>query len=170
MESVSIRRIKPTCSGGSDASSRRPRCIRQARAWACGFRARSRACMMVTSPSSPSPAWAALSRWRFPWIQPQYQSPDVRSRFRPARPLDLALTLSAIGPGPSMRIRDGEAWRATHTPDGPATVRLARDAEGLVDVDAWGPGAEWAAAAAPVMCGEEDDDSGYQPAHPALAA
>ena len=49
-------------------------------------------------------------------------------------------------------------------------MRLARDAESLVDVDAWGPGAAWAAAAAPVICGEEDDDSGFQPAHPALAA
>ena len=69
-----------------------------------------------------------------------------------------------------MRLRDGEVWRATYTAEGPATVRLARDAEGMVDVDAWGPGAAWAAAAAPVMCGEEDDDSDFQPAHPALAA
>ncbi len=39
-----------------------------------------------------------------------------------------------------------------------------------VMLEAWGPGAEWAAAHAPELCGEHDDDSGFQPAHPALAA
>jgi 3-methyladenine DNA glycosylase/8-oxoguanine DNA glycosylase len=36
-------------------------------------------------------------------------------------------------------------------------------------VDAWGPGAAWAAKHAPALCGEEDDDSGFQPADRLLA-
>src|SRR5439155_18061037 len=61
-----------------------------------------------------------------------------------------------------------EAWRATHTPQGPATLRLVL-ADGVVDVDAWGPGAAWAAENAPALCGEEDDDAGFKPRQPALA-
>ncbi|TMC05134.1 MAG: hypothetical protein E6J30_09200 [Chloroflexi bacterium] len=67
-----------------------------------------------------------------------------------------------------MRLRGGEVWRATHTPQGPATLHLVM-AHGVVDVDAWGPGAAWAAENAPALCGEEDDDSGFLPREPALA-
>ncbi|OLB93659.1 MAG: hypothetical protein AUI15_18375 [Actinobacteria bacterium 13_2_20CM_2_66_6] len=67
-----------------------------------------------------------------------------------------------------MRLRGGEVWRATHTPQGPATLHLVM-ADGVVDVDAWGPGAAWAAENAPALCGEEDDDSGFLPREPALA-
>ena len=67
-----------------------------------------------------------------------------------------------------MRLRGNEVWRASHTPQGPATIRLAM-AGGMVDVDAWGPGAAWAAQNAPALCGEEDDDSTFQPHEPALA-
>jgi len=67
-----------------------------------------------------------------------------------------------------MRLRGGEAWRATHTPQGPATVHLVMS-DGVVDVDAWGAGAAWAAENAPALCGEEDDDSGFQPREAALA-
>jgi endonuclease III len=93
---------------------------------------------------------------------------DLVSRFRLTRPLDLALTLSPIGQGPWMRLGKGEAWRATNTPDGPATLHLTH-ADGTVDVAAWGPGAAWASAHAPALCGEEDDDSGFRPVHPLLA-
>jgi 3-methyladenine DNA glycosylase/8-oxoguanine DNA glycosylase len=44
-------------------------------------------------------------------------------------------------------------------------MRLERT-NGSVDVRAWGPGAEWAVANAPGLCGEQDDDSGFAPAHP----
>jgi 3-methyladenine DNA glycosylase/8-oxoguanine DNA glycosylase len=67
-----------------------------------------------------------------------------------------------LGTGPSLRLRDGEAWWATHTPEGPGTVRLVPSG-GVVEVEAWGPGAGWVAAQAPVLCGEGDDDSGFQP-------
>jgi 3-methyladenine DNA glycosylase/8-oxoguanine DNA glycosylase len=40
---------------------------------------------------------------------------------------------------------------------------------GFVDVRAWGPGAQWAVDHAPVLCGEEDDASGFAPSHPLIA-
>ena len=94
--------------------------------------------------------------------------PDVITRFEPARPLDLGLTLGPIGERRSLRINGGEAWRATLTPQGPATLRLVQ-AVGVVDVEAWGPGASWAAAHAAELCGEHDDDAGFVPRHPFLA-
>ena len=71
------------------------------------------------------------------------------------------------GYGPWLRLADREVWRACHTPHGPATLHLVHAAEG-VDVDAWGPGAVWAAEQAPVLCGERDDDSTFAPDQPAL--
>jgi 3-methyladenine DNA glycosylase/8-oxoguanine DNA glycosylase len=67
-----------------------------------------------------------------------------------------------------LRVHDHQAWRATLTPEGPATVHLTL-ANGAVEVEAWGPGAAWAAAGAGALCGEEDDDAGFRPAHPLLA-
>ena len=94
---------------------------------------------------------------------------DAITQFEPGRPLDLALTLGAIGDSPSLRITSGEAWRATLTPDGPATVHLLQSADGVVAVEAWGPGASWAAGHAPALCGQDDDDSGFVPRHPFLS-
>jgi endonuclease III len=96
-------------------------------------------------------------------------TPDVQSSFVPRRPLDLALTLGAIGQGAWMRLSAGEAWRAAHTPEGPVTVHLMHSAVERVEIEAWGPGAAWAAGQAPALCGEEDDDSGFRPQHPLLA-
>ena len=59
-------------------------------------------------------------------------------------------------------------WRATHTPEGPATLHLLQR-DGAVEIEAWGPGAGWAAASAATLCGEDDDDSGFQPTHHALS-
>lgn len=95
-------------------------------------------------------------------------APDVVSRFEPARPLDLALTLAPLGESRSLRIGDGEVWRATLTPEGPATVHLAQAGD-TVEVEAWGPGAQWAASQADALCGEHDDDAGFVPRHPFLA-
>ena len=95
-------------------------------------------------------------------------APDVVTRFEPARPLDLALTLAPIGGAPSLRVDAREAWRATLTPDGPATIHLVQS-DRAVEVEAWGPGARWAAAQAPTLCGEHDDDAGFIPRHPFLA-
>ena len=93
---------------------------------------------------------------------------DAEGRFEPRRPLDLRRSLNLLGYGPWARREDGAVWFATRTREGPATLHLARR-NGTVDVRAWGPGAAWAAAHAPALCGEEDDDSGFDPTHPVLA-
>jgi len=93
---------------------------------------------------------------------------DAEGRFEPRRPLDLRGTLNLLGYGPWVRREDGAVWLATRTREGPATLHIARR-NGTVDVRAWGPGAAWAAAHAPALCGEEDDDSGFNPTHPLLA-
>ncbi len=92
----------------------------------------------------------------------------MRTRFELSRPLDLALTIAPIGQGASVRLYGREAWRASLTPEGPAAVHLVH-VGGAVEVEAWGPGAAWAAEGAAALCGQEDDDSGFRPAHPLLA-
>ena len=92
----------------------------------------------------------------------------LRARFQPRGPLDLGLSIAPIGQGAWLRVHDSEAWRATFTPEGPATVHLKK-ANGAIEVEAWGPGAAWAIVGARALCGEEDDDSGFRPRHPLLA-
>ncbi len=92
---------------------------------------------------------------------------DVHARFELRRPLDLRATLAPIGQGAWLRLSDGEAWRAGQTPEGPATLHLVHSGA-AVEVEAWGRGAAWAAANAPALCGEEDDDTGFSPGHPLL--
>jgi len=90
---------------------------------------------------------------------------------RPGAPLNLRLTLAPLCRGrgdPSMRLASDGVWRATRTPDGPATVHLALRHD-VVHVEAWGPGAEWALETAPALVGEDDDASGFAPQHPAVA-
>ena len=59
-------------------------------------------------------------------------------------------------------------WRATHTPEGAATVHITL-ADGVVDVEAWGAGARWALDHAADLCGERDDASTFHPREPVLA-
>ncbi|HYR48792.1 MAG TPA: DNA-3-methyladenine glycosylase 2 family protein [Candidatus Eisenbacteria bacterium] len=88
--------------------------------------------------------------------------------FETTRPLDLHSTLAPIGPGPSLFFDGADAWRATRTPEGPATIHL-RQRAGTIEVEAWGPGGEWAAAHAPHLCGEQDDPTGFAPQHRVIA-
>lgn len=92
----------------------------------------------------------------------------MRTSFQTTRPLDLFSTLAAIEFGPSLTIQNADVWRATRTPEGPATVHL-RKVAGTIEVEAWGPGATWAASKAPSLCGEEDDATGFQPLHRLIA-
>ena len=76
-----------------------------------------------------------------------------------SRPLDLRLTLGPLWLGnrdPTRRVASSEAWRATRTPEGAATLRL-RQARGGVEAEAWGPGAAWALDRVPELVGEADD-------------
>ena len=93
--------------------------------------------------------------------------PEAFAAFTPKRALDLGLTLGPIGLGPWLYIAEDEVWRATLTPDGPATMHLLR-LRGEMRVEAWGPGAAWAVGNAPALCGEDDDDSGFKPDLPLL--
>ncbi len=66
---------------------------------------------------------------------------------------------------------DGTWWRASLTPEGPATVRL-RQPRGVgtqVEAQSWGPGAEWALDHVPWLLGDGDDPRGFEPAHPVLS-
>ena len=93
--------------------------------------------------------------------------PDAQTRFELGRPLDLALTLGPIGRGAWLHADRSEAWRATCTPEGAATLHVQHDGR-VADAKAWGPGARWAVDRAPVLCGQSDDDSGFRPAHPLI--
>ena len=62
-----------------------------------------------------------------------------------------------------MRFAPTGIWRATHTPDGPATIRLRREGSTAVRVSAWGSGAEWAIERSADLIGESDDPSPFEP-------
>jgi 3-methyladenine DNA glycosylase/8-oxoguanine DNA glycosylase len=97
--------------------------------------------------------------------------PELSSAFRLDAPLNLRETLfdARWGPrDPCMRIVEGEAWRATRTPLGPATERLRLAADGSVLIDAWGAGAEWLVQKAPALCGAADDATTFKPDEPLL--
>ena len=88
-------------------------------------------------------------------------------------PLDLRRTLAPARRGagdPSMTLAPGECWRASNTPDGPATTHL-RHRGGQLEIEAWGPGACWAAEHAPALAGLHDDGEGFDPrCHPVVSA
>jgi 3-methyladenine DNA glycosylase/8-oxoguanine DNA glycosylase len=85
----------------------------------------------------------------------------IETTVRPRLPIDLRLSLGTLrhgGRDPSVRIRGEEVWRATRTPEGPATVCYSGGGR-EIRVSAWGPGAEHAIAHAPDVLGARDDMS-----------
>ena len=79
-----------------------------------------------------------------------------------------AVRLQCLGRmDPTMKLADGELWRAFRTPSGPATVHL-RSEQGVVHAQAWGDGAGCALDRLPVVSGIEDDPSAFQPRHPQI--
>lgn len=89
---------------------------------------------------------------------------------RHALPVDVTRSLSPLRNGPTdptiRRDAQGAMWRATRTPIGPATTRIAAEGDG-VEVRAWGPGAAWAVEAAPELLGCRDSLEGFVPGrHP----
>jgi 3-methyladenine DNA glycosylase/8-oxoguanine DNA glycosylase len=96
-------------------------------------------------------------------------------RWRPGRPLDLALVLGPMRRGsgdPTHRHVPGDdIWRATRTPHGPVTTAFrVPPGDDAVEVRAWGPGADWALDTAPDLLGAADDPTGFEPRHPVVAA
>ena len=71
---------------------------------------------------------------------------------------------------PTYRVDEaGRHWRALGSPAGAATLRvLARPALGVIEADAWGPGASWALDRLPDMLGANDDPSGMPLLHEAV--
>lgn len=69
-----------------------------------------------------------------------------------------------------MHIGPDGVWRATRTPQGPATIHVTRSGHDLL-ARAWGPGAELELAALPRVLGCDDDPTGFDAdAHPVMAA
>ncbi|MFI5766608.1 DNA-3-methyladenine glycosylase family protein [Streptomyces sp. NPDC051563] len=102
--------------------------------------------------------------------QPPTPTPGTATRtWTPPGPLDLGLTLGPLRRGPAdptFRATAGAVWRATRTPAGPATLRVARAGDGVgVTATAWGPGADWILEALPELLGSADDSSGFVPRH-----
>ncbi|WP_405614661.1 DNA-3-methyladenine glycosylase family protein [Streptomyces sp. NBC_00076] len=93
-------------------------------------------------------------------------------RWVPDWPLDLGLVLGPLrrGPGdPTFRaMPDGSVWRASLTPVGPGTLRVAA-VRGEVLGEAWGPGAEWLLGRLPGMLGADDDPAAFTPRHRVVA-
>jgi len=87
-----------------------------------------------------------------------------------ASPVDLRLTLRPLhsAGGLTMRFAAEGVWRATRTPDGPATLHLSGGGT-RVDVEAWGAGAAWAVEHAPALVGADDHEDGFEARHPVVA-
>jgi 3-methyladenine DNA glycosylase/8-oxoguanine DNA glycosylase len=91
--------------------------------------------------------------------------------FPVAGPLDLRRTLLPLMRGtgdPTTRIGLRDAWRATRTAIGPATLHLELAHDRLV-ATAWGPGAADAIEHAPGWAGLLDDDRDFRPRHEIVA-
>ncbi|MFV0135637.1 DNA-3-methyladenine glycosylase family protein [Streptomyces sp. HMX87] len=102
----------------------------------------------------------------------QAAAPGKVRTWVPDGPFDLGLVLGPLrrGPGdPTFRaMPDGSVWRASLTPAGPGTLRVAARG-GEVRGEAWGPGAEWLLERLPGMLGADDDPSAFRPRHRVLA-
>ena len=95
---------------------------------------------------------------------------DARS-YPLAAPLDLRRTLAPLSRGPydlTIRLATGRAWRATRTPDGPATLALTHEGETL-RAEAWGPGAERALDSVPALLGLDRDPAPIPADQPLVA-
>ncbi|MEU2427921.1 DNA-3-methyladenine glycosylase 2 family protein [Streptomyces sp. NPDC007861] len=94
-------------------------------------------------------------------------------RYVPPGPLDLGLVLGPLRRGPAdptfRTAPDGSVWRATRTPAGPGTLRVAAH-DGAVHAQAWGPGAEWLLEQLPALLGDADDPDAFAPRHRLVAA
>lgn len=91
----------------------------------------------------------------------------------PPYPLNLGLTVGPLRRGPAdptfRATPDGSAWRASRTPQGPGTLRVAVRS-GTVEAEAWGEGADWLLDQLPQLLGDADDPAAFTPRHRLLAA
>ncbi|MFZ2239666.1 MAG: 3-methyladenine DNA glycosylase [Gordonia amarae] len=91
----------------------------------------------------------------------------------PPFPLDIRATVDCLHRGsgdPSMRYApDGSIWRASHTPDGPGTIRLQAGPDGVRGTG-WGPGGPWLIDQFPELLGVLDDPEELRTADPVVNA
>lgn len=84
------------------------------------------------------------------------------------RPLDLLGTLAPLRHGtgdPTIDLSADQVWRASRTPDGPATLHLRLEGPS-VRARAWGPGADEVLETAPDLLGESDEPPTLRGPHP----
>lgn len=100
-------------------------------------------------------------------------APHARSRWRPSTPASIELALGPLqranGDPTQRRDRERAWWRTARTPAGPGTLRL-RAAGTEIDIDAWGPGADWLVGSVPGLLGAADDPTGFRPQHQVIEA
>jgi 3-methyladenine DNA glycosylase/8-oxoguanine DNA glycosylase len=86
----------------------------------------------------------------------------------PCEPFDILRGLRRGRGDPTFQVdTDGTLWRGSMTPAGQVTLRiLRRRTEAVIELEAWGPGADWALDQAPAMLGALDDPSDFDPADP----
>ncbi len=86
-------------------------------------------------------------------------------RLRLEVPIDVMATLAPHRRGagdPCQRDADGTIWRTWRTLDGPATLRIrVEPADGVIDAQAFGPGADCALEALPRLLGIDDDPAAW---------
>ncbi|MER5405277.1 DNA-3-methyladenine glycosylase 2 family protein [Streptomyces sp. NPDC002769] len=108
-----------------------------------------------------------------PGVPRQADGPGLGRTWTPPGPLDLGLVLGPLrrGPGdPTFRATpDGSVWRASRTPAGAGTLRVAVRS-GEVRAEAWGPGARWLLEQLPDMLGASDDPAAFEPRHRLVAS
>ncbi|MBT2456329.1 DNA-3-methyladenine glycosylase [Streptomyces sp. ISL-86] len=88
----------------------------------------------------------------------------------PDGPVDLGLILGPLRRGPAdptfRTTPDGSVWRASQTPQGPATLRVTQPSPGeAIHAEAWGPGADWMLGQLPSLLGADDDPTVFVPRH-----
>ena len=103
---------------------------------------------------------------------PLHQMDAIRTTYAPRRAVSLRLTLAPLAQGrtdPTMQRDATGVWLTLATPTGPASLHL-RSVAGAIEATAWGAGAALAVEQVPALCGEHDDDDGFDPSrHPLIA-
>lgn len=97
----------------------------------------------------------------------------AEAEYRPRHPLDLHRTVVFQRRGandPTLLVDGAVIWRACRTPEGIATLALRSGPGGTVRAAAWGPGAHWALAQLPALCGAHDEPDDFDASrHPLIA-
>jgi hypothetical protein len=96
-------------------------------------------------------------------------SSDASTVWRPAYPVDVRHTLSALRRGrgdPCHRVtEDGAVWRASRLTSGPVTYCISQNSLREISAGAWGAGAAELIADLPTLLGSRDAPGSFEPRH-----